>query len=73
MAPDAMANHHPALGLRGFPAVLGCVPIVSSFITLATKHAKSCPSGESRNPEKHWMPDQVRHDVIGIYYCRSNI
>ncbi|MGD8243398.1 MAG: hypothetical protein PVF59_11245, partial [Desulfobacterales bacterium] len=31
MAPDAMANHHPALGLRGFPAVLGCVPIVSSF------------------------------------------
>jgi hypothetical protein len=39
---------------------------------LATKHAKSCPSGESRNPEKHWMPDQVRHDVIGINYYQSN-
>ena len=21
---------------------------------------------------KHWMPDQVRHDGVGIFYCRFN-
>ena len=27
-----------------------------------TNHARACHSRESGNPEKHWIPDQVRND-----------
>ncbi len=26
----------------------------------------------SRNPGKHWMPDQVRYDEISLFNCRVN-
>jgi len=36
----------------------------------ATKYTKDYHSLEGRNPGKYWMPDQVRHDGVGIFYCR---
>ena len=26
-------------------------------------------SGESRNPDRHWMPDQIRHDEVRLFNC----
>jgi len=43
-----------------------------SFIQSAVSCCASRHSGESRNPGKNWMPDQVRHDKsvrinVGLY------
>jgi hypothetical protein len=40
------------------------------FTNTAIKHPHGCPSSESRNPGKDWMPDQVRHDVVGALCCQ---
>jgi hypothetical protein len=39
---------------------------------LIRQYIKACHSGEGRNPENDWMPDQVRHDVVGILICFFN-
>ena len=36
----------------------------------AIKYPKGCHSGEGRNPGGYWMPDQVRHDGVGVHGCR---
>ena len=41
-----------------------------TIINMAIKHPNVCHSGESRNPGKDWMPDQVRHDVLGTFCCQ---
>jgi hypothetical protein len=41
-------------------------------ITPAIKYNIYCHCGESRNPDVHWMPDQVRHDGSAFLNCRVN-
>jgi len=41
-----------------------------TIINMAIKHPNVCHFGESRNPGKDWMPDQVRHDVLGTFCCQ---
>jgi hypothetical protein len=43
-----------------------------AIITSATKYARVSHSGESRNPGRAWMPDQVRHDGVSVSCCRFN-
>jgi tetratricopeptide (TPR) repeat protein len=43
-----------------------------AIINPAIKDISGCHSGESRKPEICWMPDQVRHDGVGILSCRFN-
>jgi len=47
----------------------------SAFIAAinpAINYLKKRHSGEGRNPEKYWMPDQVRHDGVLPFYRRFN-
>ena len=34
------------------------------------KIAERCHSRVGGNPEKHWMPDQVRHDGVGYLVAK---
>ncbi len=44
----------------------------TNTIKLATNYPNLCHSGESRNPENTWMPDQVRHGGFNISNCQIN-
>ena len=48
--------------------------ILQATLTInpAKKYPKARHSGEGRNPEKHWMPDQVRHDGFTTFNRRIN-
>ena len=55
-------NHMPENRTSG--SVEGCYP--------AIEYLRECHSCEGRNPGGYWMPDQVRHDGVGVYCCRVN-
>jgi hypothetical protein len=52
------------------PVAKGIKTATIDFTNTAMKHPYECPSGKSRNPGKNWMPDQVRHDVVGALCCQ---